>query len=286
MSRRARACSPASSSPSRHPRATSNDHVHRADSRLPGRASRRGRALPGRARQGAVRQSARRLRAARGARGAIARSDGICSRTPSGAGRGSRSERHDQLHEPRGARSLRRRPRPGDRAQRARRRRAAGTQLDRRSLRCRSARRHHVRPRRRGLEVRLRDVCVCVARAAARRGRGGAAGRHHRAALHLRRGSGRRDRPGLAAGARDQPARLRDLGAGFAYGITTAHNGCLHLEVEVIGKSGHAAEPEKGDRRAGSGHRPADRALRAAQELRGNARRRSRESFRPRWSWG
>lgn len=35
--------------------------------------------------------------------------------------------------------------------------------------------------------------------------------------------------------------------AGFAYGVTTAHNGCLHLEVEVIGKSGHAAEPEKGD---------------------------------------
>ena len=34
--------------------------------------------------------------------------------------------------------------------------------------------------------------------------------------------------------------------AGFSYGITTAHNGCLHLEVEVTGKSGHAAEPEKG----------------------------------------
>ena len=36
------------------------------------------------------------------------------------------------------------------------------------------------------------------------------------------------------------------LSAGFAYGVTIAHNGCLHLEVEVIGKSGHAAEPEKG----------------------------------------
>ena len=36
------------------------------------------------------------------------------------------------------------------------------------------------------------------------------------------------------------------ISAGFTYGITTAHNGCLHLEVEVIGKSGHAAEPEKG----------------------------------------
>jgi len=36
------------------------------------------------------------------------------------------------------------------------------------------------------------------------------------------------------------------ISAGFTYGITTAHNGCLHLEVEVIGRSGHAAEPEKG----------------------------------------
>jgi succinyl-diaminopimelate desuccinylase len=36
------------------------------------------------------------------------------------------------------------------------------------------------------------------------------------------------------------------ISAGFSYGITTAHNGCLHLEVEVAGKSGHAAEPEKG----------------------------------------
>lgn len=34
--------------------------------------------------------------------------------------------------------------------------------------------------------------------------------------------------------------------AGFTYGITTAHNGCLHLEITVVGKSGHAAEPEKG----------------------------------------
>ena len=36
------------------------------------------------------------------------------------------------------------------------------------------------------------------------------------------------------------------ISAGFSYGITTAHNGCLHLEIEVVGKSGHAAEPEKG----------------------------------------
>jgi acetylornithine deacetylase/succinyl-diaminopimelate desuccinylase-like protein len=36
------------------------------------------------------------------------------------------------------------------------------------------------------------------------------------------------------------------ISAGFSYGVTIAHNGCLHLEVEVLGKSGHAAEPEKG----------------------------------------
>lgn len=34
--------------------------------------------------------------------------------------------------------------------------------------------------------------------------------------------------------------------AGFAHAITTAHNGCLHLEVEVIGRSAHAAEPGNG----------------------------------------
>ena len=36
------------------------------------------------------------------------------------------------------------------------------------------------------------------------------------------------------------------ISAGFAYGIVTAHNGCLHLEVEVTGKSAHAARPETG----------------------------------------
>jgi succinyl-diaminopimelate desuccinylase len=36
------------------------------------------------------------------------------------------------------------------------------------------------------------------------------------------------------------------ISAGFSYGITTAHNGCLHLEVEIIGKSAHAAMPETG----------------------------------------
>ena len=36
------------------------------------------------------------------------------------------------------------------------------------------------------------------------------------------------------------------ISAGFAYGIVAAHNGCLHLEVEITGKSAHAARPETG----------------------------------------
>ena len=51
------------------------------------------------------------------------------------------------------------------------------------------------------------------------------------------------------------PARLLEqkisqpdyaISAGFSYAVTTAHNGCLHLEVEVIGKSAHAAMPSTG----------------------------------------
>jgi acetylornithine deacetylase/succinyl-diaminopimelate desuccinylase-like protein len=36
------------------------------------------------------------------------------------------------------------------------------------------------------------------------------------------------------------------IGAGFSYGIVNAHNGCLHLEVEVTGRSAHAARPATG----------------------------------------
>lgn len=36
------------------------------------------------------------------------------------------------------------------------------------------------------------------------------------------------------------------IGAGFSYSIVTAHNGCLHLEVTVHGKSAHAAMPATG----------------------------------------
>jgi succinyl-diaminopimelate desuccinylase len=36
------------------------------------------------------------------------------------------------------------------------------------------------------------------------------------------------------------------IAAGFSYAVVTAHNGCLHLEVTVNGKSAHAAKPDTG----------------------------------------
>jgi acetylornithine deacetylase/succinyl-diaminopimelate desuccinylase-like protein len=36
------------------------------------------------------------------------------------------------------------------------------------------------------------------------------------------------------------------ISAGFAYNVVVAHNGCLHLEVKVHGKSAHAARPDTG----------------------------------------
>jgi acetylornithine deacetylase/succinyl-diaminopimelate desuccinylase-like protein len=36
------------------------------------------------------------------------------------------------------------------------------------------------------------------------------------------------------------------IAAGFSYSVVIAHNGCLHLEVQVRGRSAHAALPERG----------------------------------------
>lgn len=36
------------------------------------------------------------------------------------------------------------------------------------------------------------------------------------------------------------------IGAGFSYAVVTEHNGCLHLEIEVTGRSAHAAKPWTG----------------------------------------
>ncbi len=67
-----------------------------------------------------------------------------------------------------------------------------GERLDGRSLRRGGARRRALRARRRGLEIGFRHLCLRAARADGQRRR---PRRRHRAALHLRRGSGRRDRP-------------------------------------------------------------------------------------------
>lgn len=34
--------------------------------------------------------------------------------------------------------------------------------------------------------------------------------------------------------------------AGFSYHVAIAHNGCLHLQLTVLGKSAHAARPDTG----------------------------------------
>jgi acetylornithine deacetylase/succinyl-diaminopimelate desuccinylase-like protein len=36
------------------------------------------------------------------------------------------------------------------------------------------------------------------------------------------------------------------ISAGFSHAVVTAHNGCLHLEIEVRGRQAHAAMPESG----------------------------------------
>ncbi len=57
------------------------------------------------------------------------------------------------------------------------------------------------------------------------------------------------------AGGANGPKRLLDeqlsapdfaICAGFAHGVITAHNGCLHLEAELRGRQAHAAMPETG----------------------------------------
>jgi succinyl-diaminopimelate desuccinylase len=53
------------------------------------------------------------------------------------------------------------------------------------------------------------------------------------------------------------------ISAGFAYNVVIAHNGCLHLEVRIEGKSAHAARPDTGV----DALRAANRLLTALYEL-------------------
>ena len=64
-----------------------------------------------------------------------------------------------------------------------------------------------------------------------RRRRAAPPARHGRAALHLRRGGRRRDRPAAGCSSRASASPTSRIAAGFSYAVVTAHNGCLHLEV-------------------------------------------------------
>ena len=135
---------------------------------------------------------------------------------------------------------------PVDRAQCARRRRAARRRLDEAAVRRRDRERPHVRARRRGVEIRHRDVHV-RARGAARAWRKPARALNGAVELHFTYDE---EFGGLAG-----PGFLLDRGltkpdyaiaASFSYAVVTAHNGCLQFEVTVHGKSGHGAMPETG----------------------------------------
>ena len=133
-----------------------------------------------------------------------------------------------------------------DRAQRARRRRAARRRLDEAAVRRRRRERAHVRARRRGVEVRHRDLHVRAARARGRGARAACGSRHGRAALHLRRGVRRRARARAGCCVTGSRSPTSRSAPGFSYAVVTAHNGCLQLEVTVHGKAAHAAMPESG----------------------------------------
>jgi succinyl-diaminopimelate desuccinylase len=55
------------------------------------------------------------------------------------------------------------------------------------------------------------------------------------------------------------------ISAGFAYNVVIAHNGCLHLEIRVEGRSAHAARPDTG----ADALEAATRLLASLYELRG-----------------
>lgn len=64
------------------------------------------------------------------------------------------------------------------------------------------------------------------------------------------------------------------ISAGFSYSIVTSHNGCLHLEAVVRGKSAHAARPDTGHDALAA----ATRVLGAIYDLRGQLSQRRSET--------
>ena len=68
------------------------------------------------------------------------------------------------------------------------------------------------------------------------------------------------------------------LGAGFSYAVVNAHNGCLHLEVEVTGRSAHAAKPFTGIDALEAANHVLSALYALAQDARGAQLRRRRAS--------
>ena len=103
-------------------------------------------------------------------------------------------------------------------------------------------RRLDVRPRRRGLEIGFRHLHLGAAGAA--RNRPSLRGTVE---LHFTydEEAGGDIGPGWLLGEGISKPDYA-IGAGFSYTVVNAHNGCLHLEVDVRGRSAHAAKPLHG----------------------------------------
>ena len=141
----------------------------------------------------------------------------------------------------------------------------------------------HVRPRRRGVEVRFRDLQLRAARAEGER-RAARAAPSSCTSPTTRKSAATSARRWLLAQGMSRPDFA--ISAGFAYGITTAHNGCLHLEVEIVGRSAHAARPDTGIDALEAATGVLARPLRDPQDVRGDEieDRRHRHARRSPWA--
>ena len=202
---------------------------------------------PGRIPQGAgpraVRQSARRLRAA------CARSRRRCSRSSASPSNGTpcpirlrQAARHGVGDQRRGARAFRHR-KAGDRAQRAWRRgaarRRAGPTIPTAPTR-RAARSTDAAPQCRSPTFPTYAFAILALK-------DDPAGLNGTVELHLTYD----EEAGGFVGPKwllDEKITKPDFAicAGFSYAVVTAHNGVLHLEVTVKGRQAHAAVPESG----------------------------------------
>ena len=165
----------------------------------------------------------------------------------------------DQSDRPR---ALRQRQGAGDRAQRPWRRGAAGQGWTPRSLRRGGTGRRDLRPRRRGLEIGFRDLCL---RAAGAEGRSGRARRHGRTAPDLRRGDRRLRRAEMAAGAEASPSRTSRSPPASPTRSSPRTTACCISKSRCSGQQAHAAMPESGADALEAATGDAGRDLRGAQ---------------------